>query len=75
MVRGRFEGREASVEIDGRSVVYVGAGFRLRFEEDDALATLDGEAAGEVDLTYFHLMARIGRALLAPSEVNYLNCI
>ena len=74
-VRGRFAGRETSVELAGGQVVYAGDGFRLRFAEADPLATLAGEADGEVDLTYFRLMAMIGRALLAPSEVNYLNCL
>ncbi len=74
-VRGRFQGRDSSLEIvDGR-VVYQGEGFRLHFDESDPVATLAGEAADEVDLTYFRLMAMVGRALLAPSEVNYLNCL
>jgi len=74
-VRARFEGRELQVEVDGGRVRYRGEGFDLRFAESDPLATLAGEAAGEVDLTYSRLMAMVGRALLAPSEVNYLNCL
>ena len=74
-VAGRFAGREYRLDLaDGRAT-YGGEGFQLRFDESDPLGTLTGEAVGEVDLTYFRLMAIVGRALLAPSEVNYLNCL
>ncbi len=73
-IHGRFGGREMSAEIEGVRGRYAGEGFRLEFDEADPIATLAGEATGEVDLTYFRLMAAIGRAVLAPSEVNYVNC-
>jgi len=71
-VRGRFAGRESSIAIAGGYVIYEGDGFRLLFEETDPVATLAGEAVGEVDLTYFRLMALVGRAVLAPTALNYL---
>ena len=74
-VAGRFGGREFHVELADGRVEYEGDGFRLSFYETDPAGTLAGEAEGEVDLTYFRLMARIGRALFAPTEVNYLNCL
>ena len=73
-VSARFAGRDYRVELAGGRVVYAGEGFRLTFAEDAPVPTLAGEAAGEVDLTYFHLMTRIARALLAPGAVNYVSC-
>jgi putative selenate reductase len=74
-IRARFAGVEYRVEIDGGEALYEGDGFRLRFAESDPVGTLRGEAAGEVDLTYFRLMALTGRAVLEPSDVNYVNCL
>lgn len=73
-VRGRFDGRETLVEVEGSEMRYTGDGFRLRFLASDPAGTLTGEAEVEVDLTYCRLMAAIGRAVLAPSGVNYINC-
>jgi putative selenate reductase len=75
VARARLAGREYQLELTDGRAVYAGDGFRLRFEESDPLATLAGEAVGEVDLTYFRLMALVARALLAPSTVNYVNCL
>jgi putative selenate reductase len=75
VVRGRIGGHESTTEIAGGQVTYEGEGFRLRFAEADPLATLEGEAAGEVDLTHSRLMALLGRAVLAPSAINYLSCL
>jgi putative selenate reductase len=73
--RGRFEGREYSAAVAAGQARYAGDGFELSFAEADPLATLTGEASGEVDLTYFRLLSILGRALLKPSEVNYVNCL
>lgn len=74
-VRARLAGRELVARLDGGEASYRGPGFELSFREDDPLATLRGEAEGEVDLTEFRLMALVGRAVLAPSEVNYPSCL
>ncbi len=74
-VRGRFSGKEYRLELDAQNAHYEGDGFRLRFVESAVVETLEGEAKGEVDLTYFRIMALIGRALLEPSEANYVNCL
>ena len=73
-VHGRFAGRDYALDLDGPVARYEGDGFRLTFTEHDPLATLAGEAAGEVDLTYFHLMALVARALFSPAPPNYINC-
>ncbi len=74
-IAGRFAGHEYRLDLDDGRAAYAGEGFELHFAESDPLGTLSGEAVEEVDLTYFRLMAIVGRALLAPSEVNYLNCL
>jgi len=75
VAHARFAGRDYRLELEGGHARYLGDGFRLDFEESDPLATLTGESAGEVDLTYARLMALVGRALLAPSAVNYASCL
>ena len=75
VVRARFAGAEYRLEVDRGEVLYEGDGFRLRFAESDPVGTLGGEADGEVDLTYFRLMALTARAVLEPSAVNYVNCL
>ena len=75
VVHGRFDGRELVLETAHGRVRYSGDGFRLAFAEADPLATLEGEAEGEVDLTYWRLMALLARALFAPTALNYVNCL
>jgi len=72
-VHGRFSGREYAVSVSQGMADYSGAGFRVRFQEDDPLATIAGEAAGDVDLTYFHIMNLMRRAFYAAGTVNYVN--
>jgi putative selenate reductase len=68
-VLGRFAGREYRLEVDGDHARFMGAGFALTFERAAPVATLDGEAQGEVDLAYFEIMDGLRRALLAGQEV------
>ena len=75
LVLGRFAGCEYRLEIEGGRVRYAGENFRLSFEEVDPVGTMTGEVTGEVDLTYFHIMNGLRQALLAPTEVNYVNCL
>jgi len=74
-VAARFGGREVRVELAGGRVVYSGDGFRLRFEEEAPVPTLAGEAAGEVDLTFWRLAALVARALTAPGAINWVGTI
>jgi putative selenate reductase len=74
-VRGRFAGNEYRADFSAGRARYSGDGFQLSFVEENLLGTLSGKAAGEVDLTYFRLLSILGRALLKPSEVNYVNCL
>lgn len=78
IVLGRFSGTEFRVAFTSRCVYYSGQGFALRFTESDpaaSLASLEGRADGEVDLTYYEIMKRLRAALFAQSEVNYVNSL
>jgi putative selenate reductase len=72
-VLGRFEGKEYSLAIEGARARYEGDGFRVVFAESDPEGTVEGEAAGEVDLTWFQVMNRLRKAVLASDTVNYVN--
>ncbi len=71
-VHGRIAKREYSLSFDGGRVAYAGEGFEVSFSEADPVGTIEGEASGEVDLTYYYLLDRIRRAILADDAVNYL---
>ena len=73
IVLGRFAGQPFTVEIRGGRVAYSGDGFLLRFDEQDPVHTLSGDAAAVVDLTYYEIMNALRKAILASPEVNYVN--
>jgi putative selenate reductase len=73
VVHGRFGGVEYRLEVDGGRATFGGPGFLVSFAERDPEATVQGEAAGDVDLTLYHIMNRLRLALFAPSAVNYVN--
>ncbi|MDE2291023.1 MAG: glutamate synthase [Elusimicrobia bacterium] len=72
-VHGRFEGREFRMETDGARASYSGAGFEVSFRVDDPEGSVEGEAAGEVDLTYWRLMDWLAKGVLKDDAVNYVN--
>ena len=51
---------------------FAGSDFRLEFDRADPEESLQGEAAGEVDLTYCHIMDYLRRAILESPELNYV---
>lgn len=73
-VRARIGGKSYSLSLDGEQASYSGEGFELRFLVIDPVGTVAGQAAGEVDLTYFHIMQWIRDAALKSSSsyVRYL---
>jgi putative selenate reductase len=75
IVHGRFGGREYRVELAARGGLarYEGEGFALEFLCYDPAGTLRGTAESEVDLTYFHLMDRLQRAMLVETGTNWVN--
>jgi len=75
VVHGRFAGRDYRLELtaNGERARYAGDGFELEFLCYDPAASLAGWAENEVDLTYFHLMDRLQRAMLAETGTNWVN--
>src|ERR1019366_3537120 len=62
-IDGRFGGREYHLRIDGARVAFLGEGFELSFSETDPESTVSGTASVEVDLTYFHILNWLRKAL------------
>ena len=71
-IDGRFGGREYHLRIDGARVAFLGEGFELSFSETDPESTVSGTASVEVDLTYFHILNWLRKAL-SGDAVNYVN--
>ncbi len=71
---GRFDGAEYNLEPAGDRVCYTGPGFSL-YLDPAAPTDLEGEAKGEVDLIFFHLLALIRAAVFEAPSANYLNCL
>ncbi len=74
-VRGRFEGRQFEIRVEAGEVTFTGPGFQVRFDRHDPEGTLEGEAEGEVDLTYSFIMDALRRAILDGDQVNYINSL
>jgi putative selenate reductase len=71
-IAGRFGGKEYRLAVDGGKAAFTGDGFALTFAEADPEATVAGTAAGEVDLTYFHILNWLRKAI-TTGGVNYVN--
>jgi len=74
-VLGRFEGQEFELRAEVSDITFTGPGFRVRFDRQDPEGTLEGEAEGEVDLTYFFLMDALRLAILDGNRINYINSL
>lgn len=74
-VWGRFAGAEYGMDVAAGRVAYWGPGFRVSFAESDPAGTVDGEAAAEVSLEYFHIMNWLQKGLFSPDAVNYVNML
>lgn len=74
-VRARLRGRGYRLELAGGRARYRGDGFDLTFDPDDPAGTAAGEAAVEVDLSFFHIMRWIRDAVFAPGQVNYVRTL
>jgi putative selenate reductase len=62
---GRFGGREVEADFSGERARYLGDGFDVTLSLEDPVGTLSGEASGEVDLTYVHILRWIRDAVYA----------
>jgi putative selenate reductase len=72
-LRGRFDGSEFEALLKDGKVEYSGDGFAVTFDESDPEGTIQGQASGVVDLTFFRIMNRIGDAVYADDQINYIN--
>jgi putative selenate reductase len=73
VIWGRFSGNDYTARFEGEQVLYTGAGFSVRFDLSDPLESLDGEAEGEVDLTFFFMMDALMKAAFNTDTIHYLN--
>ncbi len=71
-LHGRVSGAELRLFTEGPRSRFEGPGFSLLVNEDDSLAGLDGSAAGEVDLTWLHVLIWIREAVY--SGLNHASC-
>ncbi|MCZ6727721.1 MAG: glutamate synthase [Acidobacteria bacterium] len=69
---GRFGSREYSLEVRDDRCTFSGSDFCVEFDRAAPEESLKGEAAGEVDLTYCHIMDYLRRAILESPELNYV---
>ena len=72
-VSGRFQGREFGLELAGGRARYSGPGFSVTFDPERPAETAAGSARGEVDLTYYRVMALLADAIFAQRDTNYVN--
>ncbi|USN98870.1 MAG: glutamate synthase [Phycisphaeraceae bacterium] len=73
-IHGRFEGRAFVLSVSGGRAAYRGDGFDVMFDLADPVATIEGKAAGEVDLTYASIMRLLlDSAFGDRAGVSYLN--
>jgi putative selenate reductase len=67
----RIGGAEYRFSEAGGRVRFAGAGFDVTFSPEDPAATIEGEAVGEIDLTYFHILRWIRDAVYASGALTY----
>jgi putative selenate reductase len=75
LIAGRFDGHEYELVAASGRLEYAGTGFRVTFDERDPAGTVEGEASGEIDLTFAQIMNVLRKAVLALSAVNYVNSV
>jgi putative selenate reductase len=76
LVLARFPGgAEHRLEIEGDRATYTGEGFRVSFSAHDPEGTIEGEGAGEIDLSRFRIMDALREAVLRPEEINFVSCM
>jgi putative selenate reductase len=74
-VWGRFDGAEYGMELATGRVAYWGPGFRVMFAESDPAGTVEGEAAADVNLAYFHMMNWLRQGVFSPDAINYVSAL
>jgi putative selenate reductase len=71
VLHGRFEGSAYRLSRAGARLRFAGPGFELTLDPDDVPASLEGEAAGEVDLTWMRILMLIRDAAYGQGALHY----
>lgn len=72
---GRINGNEFSLSDGNGRARFSGADFAVTLDPGDPIATIEGTASGEIDLTYLHILRWVRDAVFAGDRVNYLNTL
>jgi putative selenate reductase len=73
-MHGRFDGQEVLLETTpGGKTRYAGAGFDIRLNLADPLASVEGDAKGPVDMRRARLMDLIRIAVTDPAAHNFIS--
>ena len=72
-VRGRFRGMEYGAVFTNGSARYSGPGFAIQFERADLAGTITGEAEGEVDMWWYHVMDVVRQSVYESGDVNWVS--
>lgn len=72
-ILGRADGQEFDVSWSGTQIRYQGSHFDVTFDEADVASTVQGTAAGPVDLTWCSILLAISRGILAEDNPTYVN--
>ena len=75
IVLARFEKSAYRLVIANGAAEFSGDGFAVRFHQEDPEGTIQGDADGDVDLTYYRIMNALREAILASPDVNYVNAL
>lgn len=72
-VRARFGEAIVTLVVEDERATYAGEGFEISFDRSDPAGTASGQASGEVDLTYYHIMELMREAVMDTDDVNFVN--
>jgi putative selenate reductase len=70
-VFARFGGSEFVTEWNGGRVAYSGDGFEIEFESGDPTATVEGQATGDVDMRWYHIVDVLRESVCESGDVNW----
>ena len=75
LIRGRFDGLELALELEGERARFTGPGFGLEFMADHPEGTLTGTVTDTADFTYYSIMRAVHRAVTGDEVTNYVKAL
>lgn len=72
---GRIGGQEFSLADADGACRFCGPGFDVTLDPGDPVATVRGDAVGEIDLTYLEILRWMRDAVYRSDRANYLNAL